>query len=128
MTPKALTSVKGVESAAQATNSTANIGNLVEELGESAARAPKNPTALYQKVGSNGEHQKFGITKNPDTRYTSKELGSGQLNTIGRGTRQEMLELERTLHERLPIGPEEAQKFCIQKQIDQGLKPPPYGP
>jgi len=37
-----------------------------------------------------------------------------------------MLELERKLHENLPIGPEEGQKFYIQKQIGKGLKPPPY--
>jgi hypothetical protein len=37
-----------------------------------------------------------------------------------------MLELERNLHETLPIGPEEGQKFYIQKQINKGLRPPPY--
>lgn len=39
-----------------------------------------------------------------------------------------MLQLERNLHETLPIGREEAQKFYIQKQIEKGLKPPPYNP
>ena len=34
-----------------------------------------------------------------------------------------MLRLERSLHETLPIGPEEAQRFYIQKQIEKGLPP-----
>jgi hypothetical protein len=37
-----------------------------------------------------------------------------------------MLSLERQLHETLPIGPEERQLFYIQKQVQKGLKPPPY--
>jgi hypothetical protein len=37
-----------------------------------------------------------------------------------------MLALERALHETLPIGPEEGQLFYIQKQIANGLRPPPY--
>ena len=37
-----------------------------------------------------------------------------------------MLALERELHEKLPIGPEEGQSFYIKKQVEQGLKPPPY--
>lgn len=37
-----------------------------------------------------------------------------------------MLKLERDLHETLPIGPEEMQKFYIQIQTSLGLTPPPY--
>jgi hypothetical protein len=88
----------------------------------------QDATYLYQKVGAQGEHLKFGITKNPATRYTQEELAGGRLRIIGQGERSEMLRLERQLHETLPIGPEEAQKFYIQKQIEKGLKPPPYGP
>ncbi|WP_345184836.1 hypothetical protein [Microbacterium panaciterrae] len=36
-----------------------------------------------------------------------------------------MLALERSLHESLPIGPEEGQLFYIQRQISNGLRPPP---
>jgi len=36
-----------------------------------------------------------------------------------------MLSLERNVHEKLPIGPEEGQKFYIKKQVEQGLKAPP---
>jgi RHS repeat-associated protein len=88
--------------------------------------AGRGPTYLYQKVGPEGEHLKFGITNNPATRYTPEELGGGRLKIIGSGSRQEMLELERNLHENLPIGSEEGQRFYIQKQIEKGLKPPPY--
>jgi len=94
-----------------------------------AARAgAKDVTYLYQKVGALGEHLKFGITKSPATRYTQEELAGGRLRIIGQGERQEMLRLERQLHETLPIGPEERQLFYIQKQIEKGLTPPPYGP
>ena len=93
---------------------------VVKALGE------KGDTYLYQKVGANGEHLKFGITKNPATRYTKEELNGGRLKIIGQGSRKDMLQLERNLHETLPIGPEEGQKVYIQKQVEQGLKPPPY--
>lgn len=83
-------------------------------------------TYLYQKVGAQGEHLKFGITDNPATRYTAAELNGGSLRIIGQGERSEMLSLERQLHEMLPIGPEERQLFYIQKQVQKGLKPPPY--
>jgi hypothetical protein len=85
-----------------------------------------NVTYLYQKVGAQCEHLKFGITENPATRYTAAELNGGRLRIIGQGERSEMLRLERQLHETLPIGPEERQLFYIQKQVEQGLKPPPY--
>jgi len=83
-------------------------------------------TYLYQKVGAQGEHLKFGITDNPATRYTVAELNGGSLRIIGQGERSEMLSLERQLHETLPIGPEDRQLFYIQKQVQKGLKPPPY--
>ena len=89
--------------------------------------APSSPqTFLYQKLGPNGEHLKYGITKNPATRYTKKQMGGGRLKILSAGEKSEMLRLERSLHETLPVGPEEGQLFYIQKQIDKGLKPPPY--
>ena len=90
---------------------------------EDAAEAK---TYLYQKLGANGEHLKFGITGNPGTRYTVAEMNGGQLNIIAQGARDDMLQLERNLHETLPMGPEEGQQFYIQKQIEKGLTPPPY--
>jgi hypothetical protein len=79
-----------------------------------------------KKVSAAGEHLKFGITDNPATRYTAAELNGGRLKIIAQGERSEMLSLERQLHETLPLGPEERQLFYIQKQVQKGLKPPPY--
>ena len=83
-------------------------------------------TVLYQKVGPDGEHLKFGITKNPDTRYSAAELGGGRLKVIAQGSRQEMLQLERNLHSTLPIGPEERQSAYIGIQVAKGYQAPPY--
>lgn len=88
--------------------------------------AAKAETFLYQKLGAEGEHLKFGITNNPATRYTQEQLAGGRLKILTSGTREDMLGLERKLHETLPIGPEERQSFYIQKQVDRGLVPPPY--
>lgn len=83
-------------------------------------------TYLYQKVSAAGEHLKFGITNNPLTRYTAEELAGGRLRIVAIGLRQNMLALERKLHETLPIGGEEAQRFYIKIQEALGLRPPPY--
>lgn len=96
------------------------------EFGFAKEVSNPNVTYLYQKVGAQGEHLKFGITDNPATRYSAAELNGGRLRIIGQGERSELLGLERQLHETLPIGPEERQLFYIQKQIEKGLKPPPY--
>ena len=81
---------------------------------------------LYQEVGATGEHLKFGITGNPATRYTAAQLAGGRLRIIAQGAREDMLALERSLHETLPIGPEEGQMFYVQKQVARGLAAPPY--
>jgi len=81
---------------------------------------------LYQKVGENGEHFKFGITKNPGSRYSATELNGGRLKIVAQGSRQEMLELERKVHATLPIGSEERQKGYINMQASKGYKVPPY--
>ncbi len=82
---------------------------------------------LHQKLSSAGEHLKYGIAKIPTTtRYTARELNGGSLNILARGSKRDMLSLERSLHETLPIGPEEGQNFYIQKQLAKGLRPPPY--
>ncbi len=67
----------------------------------------------------------FGITKSPATRYTQEEPAGGKLRIVGQGPREEMLQLERNIHETLPIGPEEAQKFYIQKQVQRASIRPP---
>lgn len=83
-------------------------------------------TYLYQKLGALGEHLKFGITRNPATRYTAEQLAGGKVNIIAEGAKKDMLQLERNLHETLPIGPQEGQRFYLQKQVENGLTPPPY--
>lgn len=83
-------------------------------------------TYLYQKVGPNGQHLKYGITNNPATRYTQAELGGGRLKILANGNRQEMLRLERNLHSTMPIGPEEGQQIYLQIQAANGLTLPPY--
>jgi len=95
-------------------------------FGKGARDAVKETTYLYQKVGANGEHLKYGITVNPATRYSAAQLNGGQLRIIAKGENSTMLSLERKLHETMPIGPEEGQLFYIQKQIDNGLSAPPY--
>ena len=70
--------------------------------------------------------QERSHTHNPATRYTASELDGGRLNILARGSKQDMLRLERSLHETLPIGPQERQLFYIQKQVARGLRPPPY--
>jgi RHS repeat-associated protein len=102
--------------------------SLASSRGGAAKGIVSSPTSLYQKVGPNGEHLKFGVANNPATRYTSEALGGGRLKILATGQRDEMLKLERGLHETLPVGQQEGQKFYIQKQVDKGLIPPPYKP
>jgi hypothetical protein len=99
-------------------------------VGDTVRRADSSSgpltTYLYEKVGPNGEHLKYGISDNPATRYTQAELRGGRLKILAQGERGEMLQLERSLHENLPIGPEEGQSFYIDMQVEKGLMPPPY--
>lgn len=118
------------DAVAEAVISTASILPGVKQLkGASSglkALTGSGETALYQKLSASGQHLKYGIANNPATRYTQKQLAGGKLNILATGPRQDMLALERSLHETLPIGPEEKQLFYIQIQINKGLRPPPY--
>lgn len=109
--------------AVEAAKSLATEGRSAEA---GAAKAESRLTYLYQKLDASGGHLKYGITYSPASRYTSAEMNGGSLKILATGGRGDMLKLERGLHETLPIGPEEKQTFYIQKQVDQGLKPPPY--
>jgi hypothetical protein len=100
--------------------------DLLGGFAGTAVKSAGRLTYLYQKVGPSGENLKFGIATNPATRYTSADLGGGNLRIIANRSRTEMLELGRNVHETLPIGAEEGQMFYIQKKIEQGLTPPPY--
>jgi hypothetical protein len=83
----------------------------------------KARTYLYQKVSAIGTHLKFGVTNDPLTRYSARELGGGRLRILAEGTRNKMLELERKLHSTMPLGPEEGQKFYQEIQRLKGLTP-----
>ncbi|MGC4089428.1 MAG: RHS repeat-associated core domain-containing protein [Polyangiaceae bacterium] len=96
----------------------------LQRVGSSVA---KETTYLYQKLNAAGQHMKYGVTDNLVTRYTKKQLSGGRLKPIAKGSRDDMLKLERKVHETLPVGSEEGQLFYIQKQVQKGLKPPPYG-
>ena len=93
--------------------------------GTAAASNPRNQEIayLYQKVSATGEHLKYGVTNNPATRYTQGQLAGGNLRILGEGSREEMLQLERSLHETLPLGSEEGQSFYIKIQLEKGLRP-----
>lgn len=86
------------------------------------------PTYLYDMVGANGEHLKYGVTLNPETRYSTVELNGGSLKILADGPRPEMLYLERQLHETMPIGPREAQSIYLQIQLMKGYVPPSQYP
>ncbi len=105
------------------------VGAAVGVAATTGKLATKNvDTVLYQKVDKDGNHLKFGIAKIPEkNRYTTKQMNGGKLKILARGEKKDMLKLERDLHETLPIGPEEGQKIYIKKQVEKGLKPPPYG-
>ena len=57
-------------------------------------------------------------------RAWTRVLGVGSLRILERGSRADMLALERELYETLPIGAEEGQSFYIQLQVAKGLLPP----
>ena len=52
---------------------------------------------LYARTDSNGRFQKWGISRNASTRYSRTELAEGTVDVLRRGTRAEMLALERRL-------------------------------
>ena len=63
--------------------------------------SPK-PATLYRRVDKDGNHQKWGISQNPDTRYTKPQLGTDHLEIIETGPRDEILAKERALVESDP--------------------------
>ncbi len=104
------------------------VGGKVAKIPGGGGKLPvgENITYLYQKVGANGQHLKYGITKNPLTRYTKAQLNGGRLRLLAGGTKSKMLSLERILHKTLPIGIQEGQAFYINIQKSLGFKIPPY--
>lgn len=77
------------------------------------ARAPHGnladdrPATFYRKVDEENNLRKWGITKHEDPRkrYSKNEIGGGDVQTMERGPRREMLRKERELVETNP-GPD----------------------
>jgi hypothetical protein len=111
---------------AEGLNGVRVVAAATEAATETATTAGRETVYLYEKVGANGEHLKYGTTKNPLTRYTQTQLGGGRLKILASGEKSEMLSLERNLHETMPIGPEEGQSFYKDIQAQKGYSVPPY--
>jgi hypothetical protein len=60
------------------------------------------PTTLYGRFDENGHFLKWGISQNPDTRYTKKQMAGGHLEEYMTGSRSEILDWEKYLVERHP--------------------------
>ncbi len=78
-----------------------------------ANKVDDRPATLYKKLDVNGKFLKWGITKhkNPTKRYTKKQIAGGSVIRMRRGSRRDMLKLERRLVERYP-GPENREKWA----------------
>jgi hypothetical protein len=65
----------------------------------------KNSDRIATLYGRYDEHhnlQKWGISQNPDKRYTRPQLGTDELKPMATGSRSEMLKMERDLVETNP--------------------------
>ena len=60
------------------------------------------PATLYGRFDSDGNFEKWGISQDPSTRYSTTVLDGGQLKTYRSGPRSEILKQERRLVERFP--------------------------
>ena len=86
------------------------------EAAAKAAHANKvdgRPATLYQKFDRNGNFRKWGVTKHEDPakRYTRKQIDGGEVRSVERGPRDEMLRKERDLVERRP-GPDNREPWA----------------
>ena len=60
------------------------------------------PAELYALIDANGKFLKWGVSQNATTRYSDAQLAGGTTVVVGRGTRDEMIALERALTESMP--------------------------
>src|SRR6185312_16685164 len=67
----------------------------VEDKAEHGNTAGSQPAEVYAKYDKNGNFLKWGVSNNPDTRYDKAEIGSGSVERIAQGPRNQMLKLER---------------------------------
>lgn len=64
--------------------------------------AGSQEAVLYERYDADGNFLKHGISQDPAKRYTKPELNGGQLVETQRGSRSEMLKVERDLVETSP--------------------------
>src|SRR5690606_19540534 len=83
-------------------------------------KSDKLEATLYQRVDKEGNHMKWGVSKNPKTRYSKKELIGHEVKGKKTGPRDEVLSLERKLTERYP-GPMNKEPWAG-KRIPKGNK------
>lgn len=84
-------------------------------------RTSATEATLYAKFDRNGNFEKWGISKDPDSRYTLSEMAGGWLKPLRTGPRDLMLDKERRLTERFP-GPKNKEPWAgIKKSKEEGL-------
>ncbi|MBK9974761.1 MAG: hypothetical protein IPP14_08305 [Planctomycetes bacterium] len=88
-------------------------GRFVKTPAKNKVLRPDAQATLYQKVGANREHLKWGDTfhKNPRLRYPKTQIGDGDVLRVRRGQRQAMLADERLRVETDP-GPENLEPWA----------------
>ena len=79
------------------------------------SRSSEAPATLYGRFDSSGNFEKWGISQEPTTRYSTKELAGSELVPYRTGPRSEMLDRERRLVERFP-GPKNNEPWAGRKR------------
>jgi hypothetical protein len=75
------------------------------------SKLSERPATLYARFEKNGNFLKWGISWNPDTRYSKTQLKTDHLETYMTGSRSEMLDIERDLAETIP-GPMNRERWA----------------
>ena len=70
--------------------------------GTHGSTAGAQPATLYARYDADGQLLKWGVSQQPDARYSDAELAGGFLREVADGTRREMLDFERALAETNP--------------------------
>jgi RHS repeat-associated protein len=78
------------------------------------SKSSPKPATLYGKFDKNGKFLKWGISDDPQTRYSSKELNGGYVKEYRNGSRSDILKMERRLVERYP-GPDNHEPWAGKK-------------
>jgi RHS repeat-associated protein len=97
-----------------------SMGNL--SISKGFAPLKERTTTLYRLVDkTTEEHLKFGVSWNPDKRYSQAQLNkwNAKLVKLAKGNRKSMLQIERFLHAVHPLGRLERNKWY---RLWQGLE------